>query len=124
MAWPSCAEKITDGMKDTIEETDALPPGGLQQRARDHPQALKKSKEQILAQALLPTVKRPTKSHNGKICRRQRKPWTTRIRRAWKAVEKTRKEMEKAAKALDFIQAAALRDRLLELESKRSTVRG
>ena len=34
-----------------------------------------------------------------------------------KAVETTRKEMEKAAKALDFIQAAALRDRLLELES-------
>ena len=40
-----------------------------------------------------------------------------------KAIDKTRKEMEKAAKTLDFIQAASLRDRLLDLEAKRSTVK-
>ena len=35
-----------------------------------------------------------------------------------KAIQFTRKEMEKAAKELDFIEAARLRDELFALESK------
>ena len=36
-----------------------------------------------------------------------------------KVIIKVRKNMEEAAKSLDFIEAAALRDKLLALESKR-----
>jgi excinuclease ABC subunit B len=36
-----------------------------------------------------------------------------------KVIIKVRKSMEDAAKSLDFIEAAALRDKLLALESKR-----
>jgi excinuclease ABC subunit B len=40
-----------------------------------------------------------------------------------KTILSTRKEMEKAAKSLDFIQAARLRDQLLELEAKRGQLK-
>jgi excinuclease ABC subunit B len=36
-----------------------------------------------------------------------------------KAIKFTRKEMEKAAKELDFIEAARLRDELFALENRR-----
>ena len=35
------------------------------------------------------------------------------------SIRKVRKEMEKASKTLDFIEAARLRDVLIELEGKR-----
>ncbi len=41
-----------------------------------------------------------------------------------KAIADTRKIMEKAAKALDFIEAARLRDYMMDLEARRSSVKG
>ena len=40
-----------------------------------------------------------------------------------KAIRETRKKMEKAAKELDFIEAARLRDVLLDLESEAKKAR-
>ena len=121
------AEKITDSMKDTIEETDRR---RSRQAAynKEHgitPQALKKSKEQILAQTTAASGKKAYEEPQWQDMQAAEETVDYTDKKSLeKAVEKTRKEMEKAAKALDFIQAAALRDRLLELESKRSTVRG
>ena len=80
------AEKITDSMKDTIEETD-------RRRSRQAaynkengiaPQALKKSKEQILAQTTAASGKKAYEEPQWQDMQAAEKPWTTRTRKAWK----------------------------------------
>lgn len=117
------ADKITESMRKTIKETERR--REIQDAYnKEHgitPQALKKSVESVLAgsraskSTVMEEVERATLNEAGA-------KYDT-IEQLEKAIDRTRKEMEKAAKALDFIEAARLRDAMIELEAKRPTVK-
>jgi excinuclease ABC subunit B len=120
------ADKVTDSMQQTIDETYRR---REKQQAYNEahgiePKALSKSKDQILAQTRAAGAKESYADSvlKGVDAAEEQFNYNDKVSLE-KAIEKTRKEMEKAAKALDFIQAASLRDRLLNLEAKRSTVK-
>ncbi len=113
------ADKITDSMRRTIDETNRR--RAAQQAYNEKhglkPTALKKSKESILATskaanstAYIQTQSTAIAAESGPVYYNEEQ-----LR---KEIEKTRKKMENAAKALDFIEAAALRDQLGELEDR------
>ncbi len=116
------ADKITDSMKKTMDQTDHR---RLKQTRynEDHgltPQALKKSKEQIIEQSAIAGVGR-------KLSKAYIEPETTSIAadpvvkymsntEIEKQITERRKDMEKAAKELDFIEAARFRDEIADLK--------
>lgn len=120
------ADKMTDSMRKTIDETARR--RALQMKYNEEhgmvPTALNKSKEKILEQ---------TKVADGDQATRQMKyEFTEELSLAAdpvvqnmsedqlnKAILNTRKQMEKAAKELDFIEAARLRDELYALETQK-----
>lgn len=120
------ADKMTDSMRKTIDETARR--RALQIKYNEEhgmvPTALNKSKEKILEQ---------TKVADGDPSIRQMKyEFTEELSLAAdpvvqhmtedqlnKAILNTRKQMEKAAKELDFIEAARLRDELYALEKQK-----
>jgi len=112
------ADKITDSMRKTIDETNRR--RSVQQAYNEKhglvPTALKKSTDSILpgskkdhnpykAQAAVPTAAERQEVYTSKAEMR-------------KGIEKIRKKMETAAKSLDFIEAAALRDEMVALEER------
>jgi len=122
------ADKMTDSMRQTIEETARR---RAQQMAYNEengitPTPLQKSKEKIL---------KSTKVADGDPATRAQKetysmdestsmaseplPVYTDPEELEKAIAAKRKEMEKAAKALDFIAAAKFRDELFELQARK-----
>ena len=123
------ADKMTDSMRKTIEET-------ARRRAiqitynEEHgqvPTALNKSKEKIMES---------TKVADGDPATRNLKYEYTEelsiaadpviaymnLEQLEKTIAFTRKEMEKAAKELDFIEAARLRDELYALEERKKSI--
>jgi excinuclease ABC subunit B len=120
------ADKITDSMRKTIDETARR--RALQMKYNEDngmtPTPLTKSKEKILES---------TKVADGDQMLRQMKYELTEDlplaadpvvaymseEQLNKAIQFTRKEMEKAAKELDFIEAARLRDELFALEERK-----
>ncbi len=111
------AEKITDSMQRTIDETNRR--RSIQQDYNEKhglkPTALKKSTDSILVgsgnKASYTQGINPTKAA-------EEQPVYQTPEQLKKALEATRKKMENAAKALDFIEAARLRDELAELEDR------
>jgi excinuclease ABC subunit B len=113
------ADKITDSMRKTIDETNRR--RAIQKEYNDKhglkPTALKKSRDSVLAGR--------GGSRNNPYQRADIAPVAAEKERVYnskeelrKEIEKTRKKMENAAKALDFIEAARLRDLITELEEK------
>lgn len=121
------ADKMTDSMAKTIEETERR---RAQQMAYNEahgitPTPLQKSKEAIL---------KSTKVADGDAEYRNQLDDYTELSNVAEAkpnygsaeeleslITATKKAMEKAAKELDFIQAAHLRDRLFELQAAKTT---
>lgn len=121
------ADKMTDSMEKTIRETERRRKMQIQYN-EEHgivPTALNKSREKIL---------QSTKVADGDQEYRQLKdsytedslPNAAEPEQVWyspeeleKALKETRKAMEKAAKELDFIEAARLRDQLFELQARK-----
>ncbi len=115
------ADKITDSMRKTIEETNRR---RSKQEAfnEDHglvPKALNKSKEQILQQTAVAASKRednfyvePEKPSIAAdpLIQYMKKDQISSL------IAQTKKKMENAAKELDFIEAARFRDEMYELE--------
>lgn len=112
------ADKITDSMRRTIDETN-------RRRSVQHeynqkhglkPTALKKSTDSIL-----PGSKKdhnPYRSSNPVPKAAEEKAVYNSKAEMRKGIEKIRKKMETAAKSLDFIEAAALRDEMVALEER------
>jgi len=112
------ADKITKSMARTIEETERRRIKQMQYN-EEHgitPTALKKSKEQILGQTSVSRY--VTQEEKAETERLAADPVLTFMNKAQleKSIGNSRREMEKAAKALDFITAAKFRDELLEME--------
>ena len=115
------ADKITDSMQRTIDETDR------RRKKQDEfnkangivPQALKRSKEEILSKSS--AVGRNVEYEVSKVnlkAAEQAMNYTT-PEDLESTIRKVRKDIEEASKTLDFIEAARLRDLLIELEGKR-----
>ena len=120
------ADKMTKSMQKTIDETARR--RALQIKYNeDHglvPTALKKSKEKILESTKVadgdPSVRYAKYEHSQDLALAADPvvAYMT-IEQLEKSITFTRKQMEKAAKELDFIEAARLRDELFALETRK-----
>lgn len=115
------ADKVTDSMQRTIDETKR------RREKQDEfnkanglvPQALQSSREEILSKSS--AVGRNTDYEVSKANLKAAEKAMNYINTEdlESSIRNVRKEMEKASKTLDFIEAARLRDVLIELEGKR-----
>lgn len=119
------ADNITDSMRKTIDETNRR--RGIQQEYNtDHhivPTQIKKSKESILKQTKVADGDKNEDYTAYEINSEMSMAADPVIsymskEQLMKSIEKTKKEMEAAAKKLDFIEAARLRDEMYLLQEK------
>ncbi|HXB06461.1 MAG TPA: excinuclease ABC subunit UvrB [Puia sp.] len=122
------ADTITESMQRTMDET-------LRRREKQiayneqhgiTPRTIKKSKEQVFAQTSVLDIKgyNPTDPYAlapdedlVSVAVEDQEVYQT-IPQVEKAIAKTKKEMEKAARDLDFMEAARLRDEMFSLQKK------
>jgi excinuclease ABC subunit B len=115
------ADKITNSMQKTIDETARRRTKQLAYNEKHGivPKQLKKTKESIMQGASLARKSVQYEiSQNQGVAAEEDLVYNSKDQLE-KVIIRTRKSMEEAAKSLDFIEAAALRDTLLALESKR-----
>jgi excinuclease ABC subunit B len=122
------ADSITDSMKQTIDETSRR---RAKQMAYNEahgitPQGIRKSKEEILKQSSVLEI-RGGKSYAEEGAYIEPEPNTIAAdpvteymskEQLEKSIAQTKKKMEKAARELDFMEAARLRDEMFALEKK------
>lgn len=117
------ADKVTDSMKKTIDETNRR--RSIQEEYnKDHnitPTQIKKSKESILKQTRVASGENEpvlyTMETESSIAADPVIEYMSR-EQLQQTIQKLRKDMESAAKELDFIEAARLRDEMFILEKK------
>jgi excinuclease ABC subunit B len=115
------ADKITNSMQKTIDETARRRTKQMAYNEKHGivPRQLKKTKESIMQGASLARKSvQYSISQNQGVAAEEELIYSSKDQLE-KVIIKVRKNMEEAAKSLDFIEAAALRDKLLALESKR-----
>jgi len=110
------ADQITDSMQKTIDETNYRREKQLAYNTANNitPKALKKSLDNVLAKNSVSTF------HFEKESLRAAEPDITYLTKEQKEqlIRDKRKAMEKAAKDLDFMQAAQLRDEIKMLQKE------
>lgn len=122
------ADTMTESMQKTIDETARRREKQIAYNIEHNitPTTVKKSKEQVFAQTSVLDIKGydPANPHavapDGElvsIAAEEQVEYKT-IPQAEKAVSKIKKEMEKAARDLDFMEAARLRDEMFQLQKK------
>ena len=116
------ADTITGSMQRTMDETERRREKQIAYNTKHGlvPQALNKSKENVLRQTeVADGSKAPREYKMDESIPLAADPETKYLGKAdlEKSLKRTRKEMEKAAKEMDFIMAAKLRDEMFELEA-------
>jgi len=116
------ADKITGSMQRTMDETERRREKQIAYNTKHGmvPQALSKSKENVLRQTeVADGSKAPRKYKMDESIPLAADPETKYLNKEdlEKSLKRTRKEMEKAAKEMDFIMAAKLRDEMFELQA-------
>ncbi|MCZ2299565.1 MAG: excinuclease ABC subunit UvrB [Chitinophagales bacterium] len=128
------ADKITQSMQRTIDETNRRREKQIAYNIANNivPKTVKKSIEQIMQQTSVLDIKGfdETKSYaiqNDEdiinIAAEEQEIYKT-IPQMEKAIAKTKKLMEKAAKDLDFMEAAKLRDEMFRLKKELEEMKG
>ena len=127
------ADKMTQSMQKTIDETNRRREKQIAYNIEHGiiPKTIIKSKEQVLAQGSVLDVKGydPSNPYSIRdnedivpIAAEEQTEYTT-IPKLEKAIAKTKKLMEKAAKDLDFMEAARLRDDMFRLQKELVTMK-
>jgi excinuclease ABC subunit B len=120
------ADKITDSMQKTIDETNRRREKQIAYNIAHNitPKTVIKSKEQVFAQTSVLDIKgfdpkNPYALANESItiAAEEQEVYST-IPQLERAIATTKKQMEKAARDLDFIEAAKLRDEMFRLQKE------
>lgn len=119
------ADKITESMQRTLDETNRRREKQLAYNAEHQitPATVRKSKEQIFGQTSVLEIKNydeknPYATHDElTLVAEPEEEYETKPQLE-KAIARTKRQMEKAAKDLDFLEAARLRDRMFDLQKK------
>jgi excinuclease ABC subunit B len=121
------ADKMTESMRRTIEETSRRREKQIQYNIEHGitPRTIKKSIEQVMGQTAVLDIKGydPAKSYalapDGElvIAAEDQEVYQT-IPQMEKAIGRIKKQMEKAARDLDFMEAAKLRDEMFRLQKE------
>ncbi len=116
------ADKITDSMRQTIDETNRRREKQLAYNEKNHitPQAINKAKRAILGRGSQEVEPIPYAEEYGIATNIAADPVVAYMSppQLEKAIDRTRKGMLEAARKMDFIEAARLRDEMLKLEDK------
>ncbi|HEV2354217.1 MAG TPA: excinuclease ABC subunit UvrB, partial [Puia sp.] len=128
------ADTITESMQRTMDETTRRREKQLAYNEAHGivPQTIRKSKEQVFAQTSVldlkgynpadPYAVAPDEDLVAVVAEDQ--PVYETIPQVEKAIARTKKEMEKAARDLDFMEAARLRDEMFGLQKKLKEMKG
>ena len=122
------ADKMTESMQKTIDETDRRRIKQIEYNTEHGiiPRTIIKTKEQVMAQGSVLDVKGYDPSNPYSIgpdeelvnvAAEEQQSFKT-IPQMEKAITKTKKEMERAAKDLDFMEAARLRDEMFRMQKE------
>ncbi|MFM7839361.1 MAG: UvrB/UvrC motif-containing protein, partial [Chitinophagaceae bacterium] len=122
------ADRITESMQKTMDETDRRREKQMAFNLQHHitPQTILKSKEQVFAQTAVLNIKGYDPDHphaldavkgQSPVAAEDQESYLT-IPQLEKALTQTKKEMERSARDLDFMEAARLRDEMFRLEKK------
>lgn len=122
------ADKMTESMQKTIDETDRRREKQIAYNLEHNitPRTVKKSKEQVFAQTSVLDIKgfdpnNPYAIANDEelvtAVNEEQEIYQT-IPQVEKAIARTKKEMEKAARDLDFMEAARLRDEMFVMQKR------
>ncbi|MEY3177865.1 MAG: excinuclease subunit UvrB, partial [Bacteroidota bacterium] len=122
------ADKITGSMQKTMDETERRRAKQIEYNLKHNitPTTVSKSKEQVFAQTSVLDIKgydennmlvAMTEDHESSKVAEEQSDYIT-IPQLEKHVQKLKKSMEKAAKDLDFMEAARLRDLMFEAKGR------
>ena len=127
------ADKITESMQRTIDETDRRRQKQIEYNAKHGiiPTTIRKSAQEVFAQTSVLDIKGydphqavlPGAESVSVSQLLEEQPQYTTVPQLEKAVKAFRKEMEKAARQLDFMEAARLRDELFRLEAQLTSMK-
>jgi excinuclease ABC subunit B len=117
------ADKITESMERTIDETNRRREKQVKYNIENNivPTTVNKSKEQIMAQTSVLDIKgynpdSPYAVDEMVTLAAEEEATYLTIPQIEKDISKTKKEMEKAARDLDFMEAARLRDKMFSMQ--------
>jgi excinuclease ABC subunit B len=121
------AEKITESMQRTIDETNRRREKQVAYNIEHGitPRTIKKSKDQVFAQTSVLEIKGynpdspyAVETRGGVTVAAEEDELYVTIPQMEKAIGKIKREMEKAARDLDFMEAARLRDEMFSMQKK------